>query len=138
MVKNIKKTPDIPPDDYKDDEIPIPDSISENQDVKNQNLNMGDVSKDSRVNRDVFENRRKMAWLSLKSIIAMTVVLFSFLCIVLLLFIVFPDKMNALTENYKVYLEWSGSFIGWAFMAFSTIILAYMGVSAYYHGVQKK
>lgn len=132
----VKRTPDIPPDNFQTEDA-VFDEIENNSDTS-KSLKIGDVSKDAKINRDVFENRRKMAWISLKSIIAMTVILFLFLCIVLALFIVFPDKMNLLTENYKIYLDWSGTFIGWAFMAFSTIILAYMGVSAYYHGVQKK
>jgi hypothetical protein len=125
----------------EEDEISVGDNESysslndedstDGTDIKTQELS--DVSNDPILNADVFYNRRKMAWWSLIVLISLTIFLFVFLLLILTLFIFKPELMIKLTEQYKFYLEWSGTFIGWGYSAFTAIILAYMGVAAYFY-----
>lgn len=103
-------------------------------DKKNQNQ---DASANEDVNVDVFKNRRKMAWLSLVGIFSLTILLIVFLAVVFAIGLYNPEAIEKLTEAYKTYLDWSGSFIGWTYATLSGIILAYFGVAAYYYSSRK-
>lgn len=102
-------------------------------DNKDNVLVIQDVSKDPLLNTDVFKNRRKMAWLSLIGIFMLTGVLITFLGIVFFIGLSDPIAIKKMTVDYKTYLDWSGSFIGWTYATLSGVILAYFGVAAYFY-----
>lgn len=134
MVNSIE----TPPENYTEDlTVNTTNNETPNNTESNSSLNLTDVSKDSNINEDIFKNRREMAWLSLKGIIAFTITLFVFLCVMLILFLAYPDKMSSITINFKTYLDWSSSFITGSYTTLAAVILAYMGVSAWYYGRKK-
>lgn len=101
--------------------------------VPNESNKPIDFSNDPIINADVFKNRREMAWISLWVMLGLIGFLLVFLLLILGLFLWKPEIMKLITSDYKTYLDWSATFIGWGFSALSAVILAYMGVSAYFY-----
>lgn len=97
-----------------------------------------DVSDDPILNTGTFTNRTGMAWWSLYMMVGLVIVLFFFLFAILGFFMWKPEVMKSFTNEYKVYLDWSSTFIGWGFSAFSAVILAYMGATSFFYSSYMK
>ena len=97
-----------------------------------------DVSDDPILNTGTFTNRTGMAWWSLYMMVGLIIVLFVFLFAILGFFMWKPEVMKSFTNDYKIYLDWSATFIGWGFSAFSAVILAYMGASTMFYNSYMK
>jgi uncharacterized membrane protein len=92
------------------DNIILPDNIPDN-------TYRTDALEEINVEKKRWENRRKMAWLSLVSMIAITLIL-----------ILVPESIITVSK-----LSVISEFVTWFYFACTGVIGAYMGVTTYAH-----
>jgi hypothetical protein len=122
---------DIPPD-APEEVLPDDSDLQSDSDVLSESKVM-QLSNDPLINKKVFETRRKMAWMSLYTMIIIIAISYIYLVFVLGLYINNTDMMLSITESYKTHLDWVIDILGWGFISLSSVVLGYMGSTVVSH-----